>query len=112
MAQTKQVVLVTTVKTSGKVVKNRFVDFAGKQAAAGVKVLGSATLDADTGEMLAVDVLGIALVEAGGTIAVGDEVAADAQGAAVKAAGNAKIAGTARSAATAAGEVIQVFLKG
>ena len=61
MAQAKQVVLVTTVKTSGKVVKNRFVD---------------------------------------------------AQGAAVKAAGNAKIAGTARSAATAAGEVIQVFLKG
>ena len=105
MAQTKQVVLVTTVKTSGKVVKNRFVDFAGK-------VLGTATLDADAGEMLAVDVLGIALVEAGGTIAVGDEVAADAQGAAVKAAGNAKIAGTARSAATAAGEVIQVFLKG
>ena len=37
MAQTKQVVLVTTVKTSGKVVKNRFVDFVGKQAAAGVK---------------------------------------------------------------------------
>ena len=71
MAQAKQVVLVTTVKTSGKVVKNRFVDFAGKQAVAGVKVLGTATLDADAGEMLAVDVLGIALVEAGGTIAVG-----------------------------------------
>ena len=52
------------------------------------------------------------LVEAGGTIAVGDEVAADAQGAAVKAAGNDKIAGTARSAASTVGEVIQVFLKG
>lgn len=112
MAQTKQVVLVTTVKTTGKVVKNRFVDFAGKQAAAGAKVLGAAPFDADAGEMLAVDVLGIALVEAGGAVAVGDDVASDAQGAAVKAAGNAKVAGTARSAATAAGEVIQVFLKG
>ncbi|HFC8546124.1 TPA: capsid cement protein [Neisseria lactamica] len=112
MAQTKQVVLVTTVKTTGKVVKNRFVDFAGKQAAAGVKVLGTATFDADAGDTLAVDALGIALVEAGGTVAVGDEVAADAQGAAVKAVGNAKIAGTARSAATAAGEIVQVFLKG
>ena len=38
---TKQVVLVTTVKTTGKIVANRFVSFAGKQATATDKVLGA-----------------------------------------------------------------------
>lgn len=109
--QTKQVVLTTTVRTTGKVVENRFVTFAGKQAKANEAVLGVAVRDADEGDLLAVDVLGIALVEAGGQIAAGAEVDADAQGCAVIHASG-KVAGTALTAAAAAGDVIRVLLKG
>ena len=71
---TKQVVLVTTVKTTGKIVANRFVSFAGKQATATDKVLGATPYDADINEILAVDTIGTVVVESGGTVAVGDEV--------------------------------------
>ena len=108
---TKQVVLVTTVKTTGKIVANRFVSFAGKQATATDKVLGATPYDADINEILAVDTIGTVVVEAG-ALAVGDEVSPDAQGCAVKTAGSAKAVGIARSAAAGAGELIQVLLRG
>ena len=54
--------------------------------------------------------VGIAVVESGGAVAIGAEVGADAQGCAVS--GAAKIAGTALTAATAAGETVRVLLKG
>lgn len=108
--QTKQVVLTTTIRTTGKVVENRFVNYSGKQAKAGEAVLGVANYDADEGDLLAVDVLGIALVEAGGTVAAGASVAADAQGCAV--AGTQNAVGTAVGAAEAAGDLIRVLLKG
>lgn len=108
--QTKQVVLTTTVKTTGKVVENRFVAYTGKQAKANEAVLGVAAYDADENELLAVDVVGIALVEAGGEVAAGAAVSADAQGCAV--AGTQNAAGTAVTAATAAGDFICVLLKG
>ena len=107
---TKQVVLTTTVRTTGKVVENRFVTFAGKQAKANEAVLGAATHDADEGDLLGVDVVGIALVEAGGEVAAGAAVSADAQGCAV--AGTQNVAGTAVTAAAAAGDFIRVLLKG
>ena len=109
---TKQVVLVTTVKTAGKIVANRFVSFAGKQATATDKVLGATPYDADINEILAVDTIGTVVVEAGGALAVGDEVSPDAQGCAVKTAGSAKAVGIARSAAAGAGELIQVLVRG
>lgn len=111
MAQTKQVVLTTTVKAAGKIVANRFVTFSAKQAKANEAVLGVAPYDTDEGDVAAVDVLGIALVEAGGEIAAGAEVDADAQGCAVTHASG-KVAGTALTAAAAAGDVIRVLLKG
>lgn len=107
---TKQVVLTTTLRTTAPVVENRLVTFAGKQAASGEAVLGSAVYDADAGDLLAVDVLGIVLVEAGGEVAVGAEVGADAQGCAVSGADRA--VGVALSAAAGAGEVIRVLLRG
>lgn len=108
---TKKVVLVDTVKAAGKVVANRFVSHAGKQATADKKVYGVAPYDVEAGDAMAVEIAGIALVEAGGVVAVGDDVSADAQGCAVKT-GSGEVAGTARSAAAGAGELIQVFLKG
>ncbi|QEY24936.1 DUF2190 family protein [Neisseria animalis] len=110
MAQTKQVVLTTTVKAASPIVANRFVNFENKQAKAGEAVLGVSPYDCDEGDTAAVDVIGIALVEAGGAVAAGVEVGADAQGCAVT--GAAKVAGTALTAAEAAGDIIRVLLKG
>lgn len=110
MAQTKQVVLVTTIQTTGAIVKNRFVNFKGAQAKAGETVLGVSPYDVVAGETAAVEAVGISVVEAGGAVAAGAEVGADAQGCAVS--GAAKIAGTALTAAAAAGEEIRVLLKG
>ena len=59
---------------------------------------------------MAVECIGIALVEAGGAVAAGAKVAADAQGCAVTGDNNA--AGTAVTAAEAAGSLIAVLLKG
>ncbi|MBF0802909.1 MULTISPECIES: capsid cement protein [unclassified Neisseria] len=108
--QTKQVILTTTARTTGKVVENRFVTFAGKQAKANEAVLGVAIHNAEEGDLLGVDIVGIALVEAGGEVAAGATVSADAQGCAV--AGTQNVAGTAVGAAAAAGDLIRVLLKG
>lgn len=110
MAQTKQVVLTTTIKATGAIVKDRFVNFKGSQAKAGEAVLGVAPYDVEAADTAAVDVVGIAVVEAGGKVAVGAEVGSDAQGCAVT--GAAKVAGTALSEAAAAGDIIRVLLKG
>ncbi|MFC3874898.1 capsid cement protein [Neisseria musculi] len=110
MAQTKNVVLVATITATGEIVKDRFVNFSGAQAKAGEAVLGVAPYDVANGDTAAVDVVGIAVVEAGGEIAAGAQVGADAQGCAVT--GAAKIAGTALTAAAGAGEIIRVLLKG
>ncbi|MFV2030803.1 DUF2190 family protein [Neisseria sp. S1] len=108
---TKQVVLTTTVKATGKVVANRFVTFAGKQALANEAVLGVSPYDADEGDTLAVDVVGIAVVEAGGAVTVGAKVDTDAQGCAVTHA-TGEAVGTALSTAAEAGDLIRVLLKG
>ena len=59
MAQTKQVVLVTTITATGAIVKNRFVNFKGAQAKVGEAILGVAPYDVETGDTAAVDVVGI-----------------------------------------------------
>ena len=112
MAKTKQVLLTATVKTTGAWQPSRLVSFAGKQAENGEAVLGVSVYEADTGDLAAVDVSGIALVEAGAVIAAGAAVAAGTQGLAIAQTGTAKTAGTAIDAATAAGDVIRILLKG
>ncbi|WP_274571266.1 DUF2190 domain-containing protein [Neisseria leonii] len=86
----------------GPVVANRLVSYTGKQASAGENVLGAALYDA-------ADVLDIVLVEAGGAVAVGDAVGADAQGCAVSGAGTAVV--FALSDAATAGDVIRILLR-
>lgn len=107
---TKKVILTDTVKAAGKVVANRFVAHNGKQATADTKVYGVSPHDVETGDAMAVEIAGLAVVEAGGTVNIGDEVSPDAQGCAVT--GGSKPAGVARSAAAQAGDLIQVFLRG
>lgn len=85
---TKNQTLTTTVKTTGKIIKNRFVTVQGAQATSADGVLGVSMHDADENQALAVEVLGITLIQAGGSISVGATITADAQGCAVAGSGS------------------------
>ena len=110
--KTKKPVLTETVKAAGAIIKNRFVAYSGKQAAAAEAVLGVAVYDAAAGDAVAVETLGTLLVESGGVLVAGDAVAADAQGCAIKQAGEAVVVGRAMDAATAANEIIRIKMGG
>ena len=110
MTPTKKVLLVTTTQAAAPILANRFIGLDGKQAKAATPVLGVSPRDADKGDTMGVECVGIVLVEAGGAVAAGAKVASDANGCAV--AGETQAAGYAVTAATAAGDVIAVLLKG
>lgn len=110
MTPTKKVVLVTTVTAAAPIIENRFIGFDGAQAKANAPVFGVTPREADKGDKVGVECVGIVLVETGGAITVGAKVASDAQGCAV--AGENNAAGYAISAATEAGQLIAVLLKG
>jgi len=101
-----------TIKASGAGVQQRFVTYAGAQAAAADVVFGVAKTDFAAGDDFAVDYAGVVGVIAGGVIALGAPIIPDAQGRAVADGGSAaNRAGRALSAATAAGQTILVHLK-
>lgn len=77
--------LTESITAGSDVVKNRFAGFDGNYCGAGEKALGVFELDTDSGQQAPVIVYGIAIVEAGGAIAVGDAITSDANGKAVKA---------------------------
>ena len=110
MTPTKNVVLVTTTTATAPIVANRFIGFDGKQAKAAAPVFGVTPREADEGDSVGVECIGIVLVEAGGAITAGAKVASDAQGCAVT--GDSNAAGVAISAAQDAGELVAVLLKG
>ena len=95
MTPTKKIVLVTTAQAAAPIVANRFIGFDGKQAKAAAPVLGVSPRDAEAGDTMAVECIGIVLVEAGCAVA-----------------GETQAAGYAVTAAAAAGDVIAVLLKG
>lgn len=85
----------------------RFVALDGSLCGAGEKALGVSGLDIPSGKVGPVDMLGILIVEAGGTVTAGGEVESDSSGRAVdKAAGIGN--GYALTAATTAGQKILV----
>lgn len=104
---TKNQTLTTTVQTTGKIIKNRFVTTAGAQATDANNLLGVAMHDADEKQSLAVELVGVTVVEAAGEIAVGAKVVADAQGCATAGEGSF----IALTAATQAGELVSVLLR-
>lgn len=110
MTLTKKVVLVTTVTATAPIIENRFIGFDGAQAKANAPVFGVTPREADKGDSVSVECIGIVLVEAGGAITVGAKVASDAQGCAV--AGENNAVGYAVSGSTEAGELVAVLLKG
>jgi hypothetical protein len=105
MPATEIPILVDTVTPAAAVTAARGVDFSGAQiAAAGQKPFGIAKTAGSAGVQLAVLVKGVAIVEAGGVIAVGDPLTMDAQGRAVTATALAIAAGaTAVTSAAANG---------
>lgn len=109
---TKHITLVMSVIAAGAWAENRFVNFANTQAGEGEAILGVSPYAADTGDVAAVEVQGITIVEAGGIVAVGDKVTPDAQGLAITPAPGQEAAGTALDAATQVGDLIRVLLKG
>lgn len=109
MSQQSISVLTLTVTASGTVTASRFVTYAGAQAGAAAATFGVARFAATNGEILAVDVFGTAVVEAGDVITLGAALETDAQGRAIpKASG--LLVGRALQAAAAVGDFIEVLL--
>ena len=102
--------LAHTIVAAGAIAAARFVTPAGAQAGADANTLGVARNAAASGERVAVDVLGTAVVEAGAAISAGATVKSNASGQAITwASSGAKVA-LALTAATAAGQMIEVLL--
>ncbi|ENO0459409.1 DUF2190 family protein [Salmonella enterica] len=108
MAITQQVILTTTVVAVDAILAERFVGFDGKPCAAGKAVLGVADTDADAGDALGVNVLGIIAVEAGAAFEAGVSLQSDAEGRAIAKTGSNAVAGTALDAATLAGDFVRI----
>jgi hypothetical protein len=102
-------VLTISVTAASNIPKARFIGFGGGLCAANTKALGVSEADTNQGQQLPVIVYGIALVESGGAISVGDAVTSDANGKAV-AAGINPVNGYALDAASGEGEFIRVKL--
>ena len=103
-------VLSLSVALTGSVLANRFVTPAGAQAGADAVALGVAKTDGGANDLVAVDVLGTAAVEAGASITVGQTLKVDAQGRAIPWASTGAKVGIALEPAGAAGQFIEVLL--
>ena len=104
---TEKLILVTTTAASAALTQQRLVNYAGGVCGAGLRALGVANANYDSGEQAGVKVSGEILVEAGAAIAQGVEVESNASGQVItKSAGI--VVGVARDAATAAGQIIRI----
>ena len=73
------------IKAASDIEAHRFVTAAGATAGADANAVGVSEYFMPTGETYGVIVAGTALLELGGTVAVGDHIKADANGKGVKA---------------------------
>ena len=100
-----------TIAATAALTRNRFVGHDGDVAAAAGNALGVTRTDAASGEDLSVDVLGTAVVEAGGAIAAGAAVEVGADGKAVTLAAGEKVGRLAPgSSASADGQLVEIIL--
>jgi hypothetical protein len=102
--------LTLTVAATGTIAANRFVTPAGAQAGADANTLGVTRTAAISGDKIAVDVLGTAVVEAGAAVSAGASLKADSSGRAITWVTSGAKIGIALQAAGAAGEFIEVLL--
>lgn len=110
MSQQSTPVLALTALLSGTVAANRFITPAGAQAGADANTLGVARTGGASGERVAVDVLGTAIVEAGAAVAANATIKTDSSGRAITWATSGAKVGLALQAAGAAGDFIEVLL--
>lgn len=99
--------LIDSIKAATNIPKQRFIGFDGKLCTAGAKALGICDVETDAEQQVPVGVLGILLIEAGGTITQGAEITADVSGKAVVATDGQKINGYAQDAGEA-GDIIRI----
>ena len=104
----KSAIAAVTMLAMSDLIGNRFVSAKGRQTTAGDPIFGVVPVDAKQGESVAVEILGVGIVESGGAIAQGDKVASDAQGCAIKSDTGQFLA---LSSASGANELVKVLLR-
>lgn len=104
--------LTLTVAAGGALAANRLINQAGAYPAAGGAAFGATRTGAGAaGDLVPVDVLGTAIVEAGAAFGKDANLMVDATGRAVLLAGSGKSpVGRSMDAATAAGDMVEVLL--
>lgn len=110
MSAQKKPVLTLTRKASTALVKYQLITALGAIATAGEKAFGAVTVDAETGDDIAVDVLGSTVVIAGAAVADGAEVEVGTDGKVITAT-TGKVVGVALQAA-AANEAFEILIRG
>ena len=103
--KTYKPLLIDSVKVAADLEEKRFIGFDGNYCGAGEKALGVVDVSTEKDQYAPVVVFGILLVQAAGTIAVGDSVASDSEGKAVVAEDSAISNGYALDAAVAGQEI-------
>lgn len=105
-------VMTLTVAAAGALLASRFVTQAGAYPAAGARAYGVTRTSADVaGDLVPVDIMGTAIVEAGAAVTFDAPLMLDATGRVVPLAGSGKTpVGVAMEAAGAAGAFIEVLL--
>lgn len=99
--------LMDSIKAAENLPKQRFIDFSGNICKEGAKAFGISDVEIDAGQYAPIGVLGIFLIEAGGTITAGSGITSDANGKAVTVSDNQTINGYALDDA-ADGEIIRI----
>jgi hypothetical protein len=110
MSKQNIALLSLSITAVGAIVANRFVTPAQDQAVADENTLGVARSNAAGGELVTVDVLGTAVVEAGAAISKGATVKSNAAGKAITWATSGAKVGIALEAAAGDGSFIEVLL--
>lgn len=110
MSQQSTPVLALTALLSGTVAANRFIAPAGAYAAGGGNTLGVTRTGGASGERVAVDVLGTAIVEAGAAVTINDTLKVDSTGRGITWVTSGAKVGLALQAAGSAGDFIEVLL--
>jgi len=107
---TPAISLLCLTRTAGAALAaNRFIEADGTYPTAGGPALGVTRTAAATGDLVPTDVLGTAVVESGGAVAIGP-VKVDASGRVVTHDSTNTKVGIALNTAAAAGEQVEVFL--
>ncbi|MPY07400.1 DUF2190 family protein [Moraxella catarrhalis] len=105
---TKSAIVAVTMLAMSELIGNRFVSAKGRQATADDSIFGIVPVDAKQGESVAVEILGVSIVESGGAIEEGDKIGSDTQGCAIKSETGQFIA---LSATSGANEPVKVLLR-